>query len=153
MLLVEIGTAGVISAYFYMHITSDPIERQQVQLSDYLFVFGCGLVFWLLVLLRAKLHGSGDRQADIRKIAKLAKLIAPITTLNLCGCLLAQFMKLPLLVRLLRETHCGHVNFQACAKQVKDSSCVWLLQVGEEKRKEKRMGKKKEKENVSLLAK
>ena len=101
MLLVEIGTAGVISAYFYMHITSDPIERQQVQLSDYLFVFGCGLVFWLLVLLRAKLHGSGDRQADILKVAKLAKLIAPITTLNLCGCLLAPFMKLPLLVRFL----------------------------------------------------
>ena len=101
MLLVEIGTAGAISAYFYMHITSDPIERQPVQLSDYLFVFGCGLVFWLLLLLRAKLHGSGDRQADIRKVAKLAKLIAPITTLNLCGCLLAPFMKLPLLVRLL----------------------------------------------------
>ena len=101
MLLVEIGTAGAISAYFYRHITSDPIERQPVQLSDYLFVFGCGLVFWLLVLLRAKLHGSGDRQADIRKVAKLAKLIAPITTLNLCGCLLAPFKKLPLLVRFL----------------------------------------------------
>ena len=101
MLLVEIGTAGAISAYFYRHITSDPIERQPVQLSDYLFVFGCGLVFWLLVLLRAKLHGSGDRQADIRKVAKLAKLIAPITTLNLCGCLQAPFMKLPLLVRFL----------------------------------------------------
>ena len=101
MLLVEIGTAGAISAYFYRHITSDLIERQPVQLSDYLFVFGCSLVFWLLVLLRAKLHGSGDRQADIRKVAKLAKLIALITTLNLCGCLLAPFMKLPLLVRFL----------------------------------------------------
>ena len=108
MLLVEIGTATAISAYFYMHITSgyglnvsDPIEGQPIQLLDYLFVFGCGLVFWLLVLLWAKLHGSGDRQADIRKVAKLAKLIAPITTLNLCGSLLAPFMKLPLLVRFL----------------------------------------------------
>ena len=101
MLLVENGSPTAISAYFYMHITSDPIGRQPVQLSDYLFAFGYGPVFWLLVLLRAKLHGSGDRQADIRKVAKLAKLIAPITALNLCGCLLAQFMKLPLLVRFL----------------------------------------------------
>ena len=101
MLLVGIGTAGAISAFCYMQITSDPNKVLPVDVKDYLFVFGCGLVFWLLVLLRAKLHGSGDRQADIRKIAKLAKLIAPITTLNLCGCLLAPFMKLPLLVRLL----------------------------------------------------
>ena len=108
MFLAEIGTAGVISAYFFRHMTSgyslnvsDPIEGRPVQLSYYLCVFGCGLVFWLLVLLRAKLHGSGDRQADIRKVAKLAKLIAPITTLNLCGCLLAPFKKLPLLVRFL----------------------------------------------------
>ena len=106
MVLAEIGTAGVISAYFFRHMTSgyslnvsDPIEGRPVQLSYYLCVFGCGLVFWLLVLLRAKLHGSGDRQADIRKVAKLAKLITLITTLNLCGSLLAPFMKLPLLVR------------------------------------------------------
>ena len=108
MVLAEIGTAGVISAYFFWHMTSgyssnvsDPIEGQPVQLSYYLCVFGCGLVFWLLVLLWAKFHDSGDRQADIRKVAKLAKLIAPITILNLCGCLLAPFVKLPLRVRFL----------------------------------------------------
>ena len=108
MVLAGIGTAGVISAYFFWHMTSgyslnvsDPIEGQPIQLSYYLCAFGCGLVFWLLVLLWAKLRDSGDRQADIREVAKLAILIAPITTLNLCGCLLAPFMKLPLLVRFL----------------------------------------------------
>ena len=108
MVLAEIGTAGVISAYFFRHMTSgyslnvsDPIEGRPVQLSYYLCVFGCGLVFWLLVLLWAKLHDSGDRQADIREVAKLAILIAPITTLNLCGCLLPPFIKLPLRVRFL----------------------------------------------------
>lgn len=101
MFLAEIGTAGVILANFFKLITSayslyasDPIEGQPVQLSYYLCVFGCGLVFWLLELLRAKLHG-------IRKVQRLNKLITWITTLNLCGSLLAPFMKLPLLVRFL----------------------------------------------------
>ena len=92
MVLAKIGTAGIISAYFFRHMTSgyslnvlDPIEGQPVQLSFYLCVFGCGLVFRLLVLLWAKFHDSSDRQADIRKVAKLAKLITPITILNLCG--------------------------------------------------------------------
>ncbi|KAF3943745.1 hypothetical protein CMV_029722 [Castanea mollissima] len=98
MFLAEIHTAGIISAYFFWHITSgyslnvsDLVEVQPVQLSYGLCVFGCGLVFWLLVLLWAKLH----------EVAKLANLITPITSLNLYCCLLEPFVKFPLLVRFL----------------------------------------------------